>query len=90
MKLKNGVVLTAYGNEHIAVAAGEATKSFNGMIKMNGTAAFICEILKSDTTADDIVDALCEKYEVDRKTALKSVQNTLETLKKVGLLEDGQ
>ncbi len=88
MKLKNGVVITAYGSEHIAVAAGEAAKSFNGMIKMNGTAAFICEILKNDTTVDEIVDALCEKYEVDREAALKSVQNTLETLRNVGLLED--
>lgn len=39
MKLKDGFIITKNGNDYIAVAAGEAGKAFNGMIKMNGTAA---------------------------------------------------
>lgn len=88
MKLKNGVIITRCNGDHIAVTAGEACKSFNGMLKMNGTAAFICELLKNDTNREMITDALCEKYEVDRETAALNVNKTLETLNGIGLLEE--
>lgn len=53
MKLKEGFIITKNGNDYIAVAAGEAGKAFNGMIKMNGTAGFIATLLaESDTTAE--------------------------------------
>ena len=52
MKLKEGFIITKNGNDYIAVAAGEAGKAFNGMIKMNGTAGFIATLLaESDTTS---------------------------------------
>ena len=49
MKLKNGVIITSHDDGFIAIAAGEAAASFNGMLKLNSTAAFICELLKNDT-----------------------------------------
>ena len=57
MKLKEGFIITKNGNDYIAVAAGEAGKAFNGMIKMNGTAGFIATLLaESDTTAEKVTD----------------------------------
>ena len=88
MKLKDSVIISTYAEDHIAVAAGDAAKSFSGMIKMNETAAVICENLKNDTTIDAIVDILCEKYEVERNIALKNVENTIDVLRQTGLLEE--
>ena len=55
MKLKSGVIINEINGEYVAVAAGEAGKAFNGMIKMNGTAAFIAKTLQNETDEDGIV-----------------------------------
>ncbi len=87
MKLKNGVIITSHGEGFIAVAAGEAAATFKGMLKLNDTAAFICEVLKNDTDVEKIADALCGEFEVDHETALENAQNTVDALIKVGLIE---
>ena len=82
MKLKEGFIITKNGNDYIAVA-------FNGMIKMNGTAGFIATLLaESDTTAEKVTDAVCEKYEVERDVALENVLKVIDTLRKQGLVEE--
>jgi methyltransferase-like protein len=86
MKLKNGVIITSHNGEFVAVAAGEAAANFNGMMKLNSTAAFICTLLKNDTDIEKITDALCEEFEVDRETAKQNVQKTVDTLNGIGLI----
>ena len=49
MKLKN-IIITEAGGEYVAVTADG---SFNGMIRMNRTAAFIAEALREETTAEN-------------------------------------
>ena len=88
MKLKKGVLISEYNGGHIVVAAGDAGKIFNGMIKINKSAAFIIELLKNETDIEKLTTALCEKYEVDRKTAMENVITTVETIRKTGLLEE--
>ena len=43
MKLKSGIVIEKAGDEYVAVATGEAAKSFNGIIRNNKRANFILE-----------------------------------------------
>ena len=62
MKLKNGIVTNSIDGESFAIATGEATKEFNGLIKNNPTAAFIFELLKTEQTPDSIVKAMTDKY----------------------------
>ena len=40
LKVKKGFILRKLGTEYMAVAIGEASKKFNGMIRLNGTGAF--------------------------------------------------
>lgn len=88
MKLKDGIIITEAGGTFVAVAAGEAGRAFNGMIKMNGTAAFIAEKLKTENDADGLAAALCEHYEVDLETARASVDKVVESFRQVHLLEE--
>ena len=37
LKVKKGFILRKLGTEYMAVAIGEASKNFNGMIRLNGT-----------------------------------------------------
>ena len=87
MKFKEGFIITKSGDDYIAVAAGEAGKAFNGMMKMNDTAGFIATLLsESDTTAEKITDAVCEKYDVARDVALENVEKVIDTFRKQGLI----
>lgn len=87
MKLKSGVIITEANGEYIAIAAGDAGKNFNGMIKMNGTAAFIAKLLQTDISEDAIVDALCNEYEVERETARENTIVIIDKLSSIGLIE---
>ena len=40
LKTKKGFLLRRLGDEFMVVAIGEASKSFNGMIRLNDTGAF--------------------------------------------------
>ena len=87
MKLKSGVIINEMNGEYVAVAAGEAGKSFNGMIKMNGTAAFIAKVLQNETDEDGVVAALCEEYDVDADTARANARAVIAKLESAGLIK---
>ena len=88
MKLKNGIVTNSIDGESFAIATGEATKEFNGLIKNNPTAAFIFELLKTEQTPDSIVKAMTDKYDVDEATARADVNELLNLLKSKNIIED--
>lgn len=88
MKLKNGMITDSSGGEFIAVATGEASLVFNGMIKNNGTANFLFEQLMKDTTEEKMVQSLLEKYDVSEETAKKDVHGFIVKLRKTGLLDE--
>ena len=88
MKVKDGVIITKNGDEHIIVAAGEAGQMFSGMIKMNSTAAFIAELLQSETTEESLIDRLLEKYEVTPEQARLAVLSVLEKFRSAGLMSE--
>ena len=84
MKLKDVIISEANG-EKIAVSVGG---SFNGMLKLNETAAFIAELLKEETTVEEAAEKFCGVYEIDKETAIKSVETVAEQFRKVGLIEE--
>ncbi|MBR6236989.1 MAG: PqqD family protein [Firmicutes bacterium] len=88
MKLKNGIVMTEANGEFYAVDAGMANSSFNGMLRLNKTAAFVVKQLENECHPDDIVSAMLEKYDVDADTAGKNVLEVVETLRTVGFLDE--
>ena len=88
MKLKNGIITDSSGGEFIAVATGEASRIFNGMIKNNVTANFLFEQLMSDTTEEKLVRSLLTKYDVPEETAKKDGHSFIVKLRKTGLLDE--
>ncbi len=88
MKLKSGVITDDLNGEFIAVPSGNASRSFNGMIRNNVTANFLFERLMNDTTEENLVSDLLEKYDVSEKTAKSDVHDFLEKLRKTGLIDE--
>lgn len=88
MKLKYDFVVKNVCGSMVAVAVGEGTAAFNGMIKLNSTGAEIMEMLASPTTEEQIVDALTEKYKADRAEVADAVSAFIVTLRSSGVIED--
>jgi hypothetical protein len=60
MKIKKGFMLRKVAGENVVVAIGEASKSLNGMIKLNDTGAFVWNLLKDGASKEDIVEKMCK------------------------------
>ena len=86
MKLKTGFVPHDMGGEHVIVPTGE--NSFAGMVRCNGTAAFIVNCLLEDTTREGIVEAMLAKYDVHAETAGAAVDKVLSNLRSIGAIEE--
>ena len=88
MRLKDDFILHNTGEDFVIIATGEATKNFNGIIKLNNMGGEIVSFLSNDISEEDIVKAIVEKYEVDYDTAKEDIKNILDSLKKAGVILD--
>lgn len=83
MRINQDFTLQKVGGSYVAVAVGETSKNFHGMIRLNETGAFLWgKMAEKDCTEEDLVDALLEEYEIDRETATRDVHTMIENLKK--------
>lgn len=82
MKVKEGFILRKLGKEYMVVAVGEASKTFNGMIRMNATGAWYWEELTKGITRDELVQKMLERYEnLDAETAAADLDEFLDIVK---------
>ena len=73
MKVKNGFNLREVCGEHIIVAEGDENIDFINIISMNESSAYLWEeVQKMGTfTVDNLVELICNQYEIDETTARK-------------------
>ena len=86
MKVKNGFILRKVGKQFIVAATGEASRNFNGMIRLNDEAAFAFGQLQGGITEEELVAALVEKYGGEEAEVRSDVANFLEKLKEADAL----
>lgn len=87
MQIKKDFTIQKVGNSYIAVAVGETSKTFHGMVRLNETGAFLWKKMsEGDVTVDELVDALLSEYEVDRETAAHDVEQLVAQLRESGIL----
>lgn len=88
MRLKDDFILHNTGEDFVIIATGEATKNFNGIIKLNNMGGEIVGLLTTDISEDEIIKAIVEKYEVEYTTAKEDILNLLDSLRKAGVILD--
>ena len=86
MKVKNGFILRKVGKQYVVAATGEASKNFNGMIRLNDEAAYAFELLQKGITEEALVAALLKKYPADEAETKADVANFLAKLKEADAL----
>jgi methyltransferase-like protein len=85
MKLKKEFITHTSGDEQLMISAGG---SFNGMVRSNKTAAFIIDMLKEETTKENIVSAMLERYDADEAVISADVDKVIDALRGIGAIDE--
>lgn len=87
MKIKNDFLLRTIAGQYVVVPTGDNVVNFNAAITLNETAAFLWELIKEDTSCEELTKKLTEKYDVSNEQAEKDIQVFLNVLKEHDILE---
>ncbi len=86
MKLKSSYIYQDIdGVRYLVPVGGQA---FHGMARGNKTAAYIIDLLQQDTSEDEIVDAMCARFDAPREKIAADVARILNILRKINALEE--
>ncbi|MCD8120092.1 MAG: PqqD family protein [Lachnospiraceae bacterium] len=86
MKLKKEFIIYESDGEQIMVAS--AGEIFNGLVRSNPTAAFIVNCLREETTEDEIVRRMLEKYDATEEVIRADVARIIAQLSSIHALEE--
>ena len=83
MKIKEGYVIKKLGTGFVVVTIGQASKDFNGMIRLNPAGAFLWNSIKEGADSrDKLVKLMLERYEdLDEATARADLDEFLDSVK---------
>jgi hypothetical protein len=88
MKLKYEFVERLIVDEYVLVPAGEAARTFGGMITTSEVGATIMRALKQDVSQAELLALLMEEYDVDAQTANSDLNAFVQQLRELNVLED--
>ena len=86
IRIEKEYVLRQIGDDYIIVPVGKTTLSFNGMITVNETGAFLWEQLIKGTNKEELLRTLIETYEVTQEEAERDIDEFLDVLYKNNIL----
>lgn len=85
MKLGKTFITHTSGNEQLMISAGG---DFSGMVRSNATAARIIDLLKTETTREQIIESMLEEYDVERAVLESDVDKVLASLRSIGAIDE--
>ena len=82
MRIKEGYIIKKLGIGYVVVTVGEASKDFNGLIRLNPSGAFLWQcILDGADTRQKLIDAMVNHYDaLDEANAGKDLDEFLDTV----------
>lgn len=86
MRLKYMFETIELDEQIVAIPVGDKGNEFQGVIKLNETAAYIFNKLKEDTTKEAIIEALEKEYDIPVETLAKDVEHYIAMFTEKGLL----
>lgn len=86
MKIKEGFVLREVAGQFMAVATGEASKTFHGMVKLNRSAADIWQGVAKGLTKEEIINEMLDKYDASKEVIEKDVDAIINQMLNAGFI----
>lgn len=87
VKIKDSFIIKKILDDYVVVPTGEEMVNFDAMITLNETGAFLWEQLSQDKTQEQLCDALCAEYAVERDQVEQDVQDFVDMLVKAQVLQ---
>lgn len=88
MKIKKGFVLREMCGENIVAGEGLENISFNKLISLNATAAFLWKkVAEKEFTPEEMAGYLTEEYDIDMELALKDAKALAQAWVEAGVAE---
>lgn len=89
MKLKDGFILNKVGGAYLAVAVGARADEYRSLVQLNGTGAFLWELLaKRECSVAELAEALVGEYGISHELALSDAEKFESRLREGGLLDE--
>lgn len=85
MKLKNEFMTHTDGENQMMI---DVSAKFSGLVRSNKTAGEIVNLLKFDTTEENIVSEMLKKYDVSESVLKQDVHRIIETLRSIGAIDE--
>lgn len=86
MKLKKEFLLHNTGGEAILVPTGGA--DFSGVVRGNQTLGAVLELLKTDSTEEEIVAAMRARFDAPEGAVERDVAKVLAELRRIGAIDE--
>lgn len=86
MRAIDDLIVREIAGEYILIPTGSAALKIHGMINLSESGYLLWNKLQSDCTEEELVDAILEKYEIDRETATEDTKTFLEKMDSIGIL----
>ena len=82
MKIRKGYIIKKIGTGYVVVTVGQASKDFNGMIRLNTAGGFLWDsILNGADSKEKLIRAMLERYDdLDEATAKADLDEFLESV----------
>lgn len=86
MKINENFLTQEIDDAQVMVATGDA--KFNGIVRSNKTAAEIIDLMKEETTRDEVVAKMLAKYDAPKALIETDVDKVIRALRQVGALDE--
>ena len=89
MKIKDGLELRNVCGENVVFSTSLSNVDYTKLSVLNGeSSVFLFNLLmKNDMSEEELADALCREFEVEKATALADVKNFCKQLKEAEVAE---
>lgn len=88
MKKTKNFVLRSLGDETILIPRGRMAEMVNGVITLSHTAVFIYNMAEQAASFEELAVWMSKEYGISLDESRKDLQETLEQMKKNGMLEE--
>ena len=87
MLLKNAFIFKEIGEEGMLIPIVGGNVNASKIFNLNETGTYIIKKLMDDVEIEDIIKAMLDEYQVDRKTLEEDLNEFIKELKKRGFYE---
>ena len=76
------IVTRKTGNEYVLVPVTNNIADMTSVYTLNETGAFIWELIDGKKSVEDLINAIIDKYDIDREKATKDVFSFIDNMNK--------